>query len=262
MVVYQTFIQQWYRLPNELKCHVFGFLSLSDVISFAHTSLQFRVFALDCLRLRLNELVTEYRLSLYTLFMILDRFNTVISGSTALEIVHPTGITPNNLDLLCPKQEADSLCSFLMFKGYTPLVPQATIGPSIIDDTPGQNCIDSVRFLRQPSSGAIIHVLVATSASPLVTLFSFHSTFTMNFISAHAIYSCYYSLTEQNKGKSLFKVPHNSADEQHTQDFEMYRIIRSQYNLVVFSMKQNIKRAVSPTFLHAPLFRIPTRATP
>ncbi|KAF6744175.1 hypothetical protein DFP72DRAFT_1078890 [Ephemerocybe angulata] len=200
MPQYKTFVKCWYRLPNELKCHVFGFLSLSDVIAFANTNLQFRVFALDCLRLRLGEMLKEYRLSLYTLFIILDRFNSVVSGSTALEIVHPTGLIPNNLDLVCPTDQADDLCSFLIFKGYTPQLDEATIGPSIIDDTPGQNCIEALRTLRHPSTGAIIHVLVATSASPLVAVFSFHSTFIMNFISAQAVYSCYPSLTEQNTG--------------------------------------------------------------
>ncbi|KAF6747100.1 hypothetical protein DFP72DRAFT_1075746 [Ephemerocybe angulata] len=193
------FITGWLKLPNELKVHVFGFLSLSDVVSFCQVSLPFRAFALRRLRHRLTLLIEPYELPLYTLLLILDRTNTVISGSLALELVHPTGIIPNNLDLYCPNQEADAICSFLFTKGYVP-VPDHPIYPLIIDDVPGRNCIEAVRTLRHTAKGAIIHVVVSDSSSPLAPVFSVHSTFMMNFISANAIYSCYPSLTEQGIG--------------------------------------------------------------
>ncbi|KAF6744485.1 hypothetical protein DFP72DRAFT_1076362 [Ephemerocybe angulata] len=194
-----TFFSRWRRLPNELKCHTFGFLSLSDVISFCDISLQFRVFAIECLRLRLSDLTANYDIPLYTLLLILDRSNSVISGSTALELVHPTGLTPRNLDFICPNQEADAVCSFLMSKEYIPIA-EAPVHPLIIDDVPGRNCIESVRRLRHSVKGSIIQVIVSTSSSPLATVFSFHSTFVMNFISANGMYSCYPKMTERNVG--------------------------------------------------------------
>ncbi|KAF5339397.1 hypothetical protein D9611_009904 [Ephemerocybe angulata] len=195
----EQFITGWLKLPNELKIHVFGFLSLSDVVSFCNVSLPFRVFALKCLRHRLTILIEPYDLPLYTVLLILDRTNTVISGSLALELVHPTGLIPNNLDFFCPNQEADEICSFLFTKGYDP-VPDTPVHPLIIDDVPGHNCIEAVRTLRHSVKGSIIHVIVSTSSSPLAPVFSAHSTFVMNFISANAVYSCYPSLTERSIG--------------------------------------------------------------
>ncbi|KAF6741368.1 hypothetical protein DFP72DRAFT_1084375 [Ephemerocybe angulata] len=131
--------------------------------------------------------------------LILDRSNTVISGSIALELVHPTGLTPRNLDLVCPNREADDVCTFLMTKNYNP-IPDVPLYPLIIDDVPGRNCIESVRRLRHSEKGSIIHIIVSTSSSPLATVFSTHSTFVMNFVSANGIYSCYPSMTERNIG--------------------------------------------------------------
>ncbi|KAF6741987.1 hypothetical protein DFP72DRAFT_778810, partial [Ephemerocybe angulata] len=126
----------------------------------------------------------------------LDRYNTVISGSTALELVHPTGLVPRNLDFVCPNQEADALCSFLISKRYIPIADTAVF-PLIIDDVPGQNCIESVRKLRHSVTGALIHVIVSTSSSALAPIFSAHSTIVMNFVSANGFYCCYPMLTEK-----------------------------------------------------------------
>ncbi|KAF6741295.1 hypothetical protein DFP72DRAFT_880026, partial [Ephemerocybe angulata] len=133
------------------------------------------------------------------LLLILDRSNAVISGSVALELVHPTGLIPNNLDLFCPSTEANALCSFLISRNYVP-VPNTIVYPLIIDDIPGQNCIEAFRTLRHAVRESIIHVIVSTSSSPLPPIFSAHSTFMMNFISANGVYSCYPTLTTQNLG--------------------------------------------------------------
>ncbi|KAF5331413.1 hypothetical protein D9611_011868 [Ephemerocybe angulata] len=193
------FITGWLRLPNELKAHIFDFLPLTAVIAFSSVAPTFGMYALKRLRHRLTVLTERYNLPLYTLLLILDRSNAVISGSVALELVHPTGLIPNNLDFFCPNQEADDLCSFLMSKHYVP-VPDTPILPLIIDDVPGHNCIDSVRTLRHSGTGATIHVIVSTSASPLAPIFSAHSTLVMNFISANGVYSCYPTLTESSTG--------------------------------------------------------------
>ncbi|KAF6751806.1 hypothetical protein DFP72DRAFT_850321 [Ephemerocybe angulata] len=194
-----AFITGWRRLPNELKDHVFDMLSLSDVISFADVSLPFRHFALKRMRLRLTQLTERYDLPLYTLLLVLDRTNSVIGGSLALELVHPTGLIPNNMDLYCPQQEADDLCGFLLSKGYEP-VPDTLVFPLIVDDVPGRNCIQAVRTLYNPVKQSTIHVILSTSSSALPPIFSAHSTFLMNFVSANGIYSCYPSLTERDIG--------------------------------------------------------------
>ncbi|KAF5331246.1 hypothetical protein D9611_013148 [Ephemerocybe angulata] len=194
-----SFITRWVKLPIELKELIFSFLSLSDIISFCDVSLPFRLFALEYLRLRLTQLTEQYDLSLYTLMLILDRSNTVISGSVALELVHPTGLRPNNLDFFCPNQEADGVCSFLLSKNYN-IVVDPPVLPLIIDDVPGHNCIDAVTTLRHGTKQSTIHVIVSSSSSPLAPIFASHSTFVMNFISASGIYSCYPGLTEQNTG--------------------------------------------------------------
>ncbi|KAF6745775.1 hypothetical protein DFP72DRAFT_1076920 [Ephemerocybe angulata] len=215
------FLTGWLRLPNELKHHVFGFLSLSDVVSFSNVSLSFRAFALRCLRHRLTLLTEPYDLPLYLLLLILDRTNTVISGSLALELVHPTGLIPNNLDFFCPNQEADEICSFLFTKGYDP-VPDTVIRPLIIDDVPGHNCIEAVCTLRHSVKGSIIHVVVSTSSSPLAPIFSAHSTFLMNFISANAVYSCYPSLTERCTGVRNVTDKMVAVQPRREQDQEKY----------------------------------------
>ncbi|KAF6752334.1 hypothetical protein DFP72DRAFT_748644, partial [Ephemerocybe angulata] len=187
----------WRKLPNELKEHVFGFISLSDVISFADVALSFRHYAVKCLRHRLTLLIEPYALPLYSLLLVLDRSNSVIGGSLALELVHPTGLIPNNLDLYCPNQEADDLCGFLLSQVYDP-VPDTIVYPLIVDDTPGRNCIEAVRTLHHPVKGSTIHIIISDSSSALPPIYSVHSTFLMNFVSANGIYSCYPSLTERN----------------------------------------------------------------
>ncbi|KAF6758496.1 hypothetical protein DFP72DRAFT_1167358 [Ephemerocybe angulata] len=215
------FFAGWLKLPPELKDHVFDFLSLSDVISFCQVSLPFRAYAIRRMRTRLVGLTERYELPLYTLLLILDRTNAVISGSLALELVHPTGLVPNNLDFVCPIQEADGLCSFLFTKGYVP-VPDRPIFPLIIDDVPGRNCIEAVRTLRHSVRGSIIHVIVSTSSSPLTPIFSAHSTFLMNFVSASAIYSCYPSLTEKCIGVRNVTDKMVTVQPRRQQDQEKY----------------------------------------
>ncbi|KAF5340556.1 hypothetical protein D9611_007440 [Ephemerocybe angulata] len=223
------FITSWARLPNELKDLIFGYLSLSDIISFANVSLPFRFFAIKFMRHRLTQLIEPYRLPLYTLLLVLDRTNSVISGSLALELVHPTGLNPNNLDIFCPNQEADDLCGFLTTKGYFQ-VPDDPVLPLIIDDVQGHNSIEAVRTLRHLDTDATIHIVVSTSSSALAPVFASHSTFVMNFISAAGIYSCYPSLTEQNKGMRI--VTDNVVDTQPRRQLDQAKYLQRGFSYI------------------------------
>ncbi|KAF6744189.1 hypothetical protein DFP72DRAFT_785582, partial [Ephemerocybe angulata] len=182
------------QLPTELKLSIFHRLPLRDVVHFSYVSLQFRLFALHCLRRRLSDILTAYNLDIYSVFLSLDRCNTVVAGSTALEIVCPSSITPNNLDFLCPVTESNLFISYLRHNDYCVMV-DPTFGPPSIDEDPGQNAISTVVTLLHPTAQTTIHVIVSSSSSALAPLFLSHSTFAMNFISASGFYCCYPQLT-------------------------------------------------------------------
>ncbi|KAF6759526.1 hypothetical protein DFP72DRAFT_1063885 [Ephemerocybe angulata] len=199
MPVPVPFAQLWEHLPAELKLSIFFRLPLRDVINFSYVSLHSRLFALHSLRQRLSELLLPYHLNVYSVFLALDRCNTVVAGSTALELVCPSSITPNNIDFLCPITEANLFISYLIHNDYR-VLEDPFFGPPSIDDDPGQNAVRDVVILYHPTTNATIHAIISVSSSALAPLFQSHSTFVMNFISASGFYSCYPELTAEKEG--------------------------------------------------------------
>ncbi|KAF5309732.1 hypothetical protein D9611_014451 [Ephemerocybe angulata] len=196
-----SFAGLWARLPTELKLLVFGCLSLQDAVSFSYVSLPFRLFALHCLRQRLSELLDPYRLDIYATFLALDRCDSVIAGSAALEIVSPSSIVPNNIDFMCPITGTDLFLSFLNHEKYQ-VFTDPFFGPRSIDDDPGQNAIKTAVTLYRQVDFSTVHVIVSSSSSALAPPFLSHSTFMMNFVSASGFYCCYPVLTGNKEGKS------------------------------------------------------------
>ncbi|KAF6746513.1 hypothetical protein DFP72DRAFT_823059 [Ephemerocybe angulata] len=193
-------------MPYEMQRDITKDMNLPDLTAIASLV---PTLARDTIHARLTSLLASQHLDPEGFLEKMAETNTVLSGSGALEIILPGTCTPGDLDLYCPRDEGQTLSSYLeanSFNKYeyssTSIERRSEDGQSDDDEHyDSRNGIKSIIRLCHEAHGSKIHIIESLSLSPLVPLFFFHSTVVMNFVSATAAVCFYPELTFQHKGK-------------------------------------------------------------
>ncbi|KAF5314144.1 hypothetical protein D9611_006993 [Ephemerocybe angulata] len=146
---------------------------------------------------------------------------TVLSGSAALKVVLPDAGPPGDLNFYCPIHKAREAANyFARSAGFARLrLPTTTIA---VQRTPFNNLdvnngVRKIYRFKSVYTGQTITLSESISASPLVPIFFFHTTFLMNCVGGRGVICFYPELTEAYTGKSflycseelhLYRAPH------------------------------------------------------
>jgi hypothetical protein len=138
----------------------------------------------------------------------------IISGSVALDLLEPNCVVPNDVDFFVPAGTLDAMEAFL--KDRTNFVKRAKpahgldFGDTYVRVETGKWVSGSQRFrsdsllflgIREvlyyvhPSWGTVVNVIESNFPVPTPTIFKFHTTFVMNYISHNAVVSAYPNMT-------------------------------------------------------------------
>ncbi|RXW16444.1 hypothetical protein EST38_g9409 [Candolleomyces aberdarensis] len=134
--------------------------------------------------------------------------NVVISGSVALNVVEPGCVVPRDLDLYVPLGGVVDFDKFLTDltdyvqvtkEDYTDLgalTDNYVAGHAWVQDTG----MRTVVFYRHKTSGTVLNVIESSHPVPTTTIFKFHSTFVMNYISWNGVICAYPKMTADRVG--------------------------------------------------------------
>lgn len=136
----------------------------------------------------------------------LHQTQSVVSGSCALLVVLPWVFTPNDMDLYVPNIHAARLLHLLSTRFGYALNEGATEYPGTVGMSALYNLSNGRRSMQ---------VISVTAQNPLKSLYKFHSTIVMNFISSRGIYSAYPRLTSEMRGlKNTYAIAYSAQPPQ------------------------------------------------
>ncbi|KZS89912.1 hypothetical protein SISNIDRAFT_488775 [Sistotremastrum niveocremeum HHB9708] len=194
----------------------------------------------------------------------------LVTGSVALHLWNGDHLWfPPNLDLLCTIHSFPFLHQYLLDNDYhaslgpipNPLSRYVHTHPSTTELTP---------YVRANSDGSssTIHILCSTTDNPVTPIFDFHSTITMNYVTADTIVSLYPSLTEAHRG--IFQNLNVRRECESELDNEMRKYNKRGYSLYTHApphtycdiLCPNIVRCVGDTYTSYMHFNNSTAITP
>lgn len=194
------FYLDWPSLNYDVLLEIMSWLPLFDLASLGMASSSFYDIVQEYVTSFIRQLLSEMQLDAYKLFSLLHETDSVISGSFALRCLFPgpnlLQYTPHDIDIYVPQDQEETVLHFLEAHfGYK-------LRFSCLMNYYAPQ-IDRVVWLDGPNGG-IVNVIISSSTSALLPIFSFHSTMVMNFISSTGIYSAYNHLT-----RSFQYIPNN-----------------------------------------------------
>ncbi|KAF6756111.1 hypothetical protein DFP72DRAFT_810809 [Ephemerocybe angulata] len=173
-------------LPADIQALILDMLPLTSLDALSKLPLMREVIRAK-LKAKIDNILTAFSLDADACLSMMERAGAILSGSAALYVVAPGYAAPNDLNFYCPKHAAKGVATyFSRSPGYTK-VSNPTI--RVVAERSPFNILDAITLSE------------SISTSPLVPLFSFHSTTLMNCISGRGVLSFYPKLTEQYVGE-------------------------------------------------------------
>lgn len=165
--------------------------SIPDLRLLAATNSVYHDIVFNHIPTRANDLFHAFDMDPVLMRDTLRLTHSVVSGSSALAVVMPWSFRPNDLDIYVPSTYSAQLLNLLHQRFDYVQIP-LTHDYSTSDD------IAAVYNMKKRNN--LIQVIATTWENPLRTIYHFHSTAVMNFISAQGIYCAYPRLTTQYCG--------------------------------------------------------------
>lgn len=148
----------------------------------------------DVIVCQLQLILKYFRLgSLEDLRDAMKQSGAIISGSTALLLLHPGRFLPNDIDFYVMPPGYRVLLAYLQRCGYKIERCHTSLYPSLRQ-------IRSVHFLHSEESFQCINIIVCEGSHALSTISHFHSTLVMNYISHYGVVCLYPMWTMLNVG--------------------------------------------------------------
>jgi len=200
-------------LDAHVVLSVLGHCDMTSVLSFARVSHTFRVLVQCFFRAQFYHTLYPYFPDVTSTIKLMHHLNVVISGSTALQFVireQSSNWSANDIDLYCPKSNAQNFIRFLESQGYFDILRQ----PPHIDhsDWPRDDLWCYQRFYNdmvcaidrvvrmQNLHGFTLDVVVSNTEDPLLPITSFWGTLLQNYISTDTFAIAYPRATLRRAG--------------------------------------------------------------
>ena len=144
---------------------------------------------------QLRVLLTRFQLgNPKVLRAVLRQSNAVISGSTALLLLHPGRFLPNDVDFYVMQSGYHILMAYLQDCGYEIDLYHDSYYPTSLRQ------IRAIQVFRSNSSSQHINVIICEGPHVLSTISRFHSTLVMNYVSHYGVICLYPLWTMMNMG--------------------------------------------------------------
>lgn len=179
------------HIPTELQLRIMEYSSVPDLRLFASTCKFYYRLVQHHLPRRADEMFRAFDLNPSLMCDTLQQTQSVVSGSCALLVILPWSFTPNDMDIYVPSVHAPRLLHLLSTRfGY------------VLDDdsTDYPGTVGMIAVYTLSNGHRFIQVISTISENPLKSLYKFHSTIVMNFVSARGICCAYPRLTSQRRG--------------------------------------------------------------
>jgi hypothetical protein len=195
----------YWLLPRELRDYIEDYLTLGDLKRLCRVP-HLAPFARGVLRGRFCRLMKRFHLLDDEIREMMRTHNTVIYGVQSASIVNPTHPPSGPLDLSCPKDEGDSVLTFLRSRDYEH-IPSSETDVSIHETRRGGRYQYTITHgkrrsfsLQRKSTGDRVLLTESLSSSALLPMFLSPCTIDMNYITGDGVSSCYPTFTLSDRG--------------------------------------------------------------
>lgn len=192
--------QAWHLLSPDLKARAIRTMSIVSLNEIRKEN-TYRVMVDDELARRWTTTLTQAKLDPTRTRVMMQKTNTILSGSAALGMILPGMYTPSDLDFYCPRRAGAEVTLSFHAEGYRLLPPPSGIRRSYGCVAHGLKYIITMRHKDDPTKK--INIIESSTKSPHAPLLFFHSTVVMNFVSAEGYGLFYPSLTATKEGSVL-----------------------------------------------------------
>jgi hypothetical protein len=212
--------EKWPTLPAELQDMILGYLNLSDLVALANVGafthrVKAHVFH------KVGRLFSRWDLPEISTRAKMKETETVLSGSAALATVMPVNYQPGDLDFYSSLSGAIRFREFLLSANYVEVEAESINSglqessaspagmwrqvPMVRDENDECAYVVHAGMKRiftffHKTQGYKINLIQSSAESALATIFLFHSTVVMNWVSHCAVSCAYPKLTLAYKG--------------------------------------------------------------
>lgn len=188
------------NIPQDVFSSIMTYAGVVPLLRLASTSRCMWLMTNRELRVRQREILYPYfpEASVPDFLMLMREHDILITGGTALQFMDPCFVS-NDLDLLlaCPYLDVDHIKSFTDLISF--IVPLGyTLTPAIldhVDDYQGENLVFT--YLHEQTGKKIDVIISLETTSPACSIFKYHSSMVMNYITADGLYIAYPLLLEK-----------------------------------------------------------------
>ncbi|KAJ3529353.1 hypothetical protein NMY22_g9034 [Coprinellus aureogranulatus] len=199
----KRFLRSWRNLPLDIFLEVLTHFTLLEVAIITGCDV-FAAYAHAELRRRVRALLETWSLDVDSTLKVMDRTQSVMSGSAVVLLCQPGDWEPGDLDFYCPKGALAEVVKHFEGLGYT----IETTGSGKSEDGVTQEprvdgyCKDLLQTVVRMWHGGRrkINVIESSVPSAVAPLFLFHSTVVMNAVTGSGIVCFHPQLTLNMKG--------------------------------------------------------------